>query len=208
MFASKNIAVQLAGARFNLVDDADDDSQKLTIIEANLVIEPWPFELLRELGEDAVGHVFLADGRVKPELRSVKIRPTYGRLQRFQFSPALDAKVDASIEPVIVEYFKFDRRESEKRGAVWAKGTIRINMEYRDKAVRDLLSKRFGQRVFLSTIGLEGRLNFEAPAADPKPEAETGTLLTFGRAPEPDPAAGDVLEDKTRHGRKSDPDVH
>jgi hypothetical protein len=203
MFTSKLIPVDIAGARLNR--STTDEDLLITIVELNIVIEPWPAKLLQELGDDAAAHVFLPDGRIKPELKTVKIRPTRGRLQQFQFSPALDAKesLAVAIEPVLVSFFTFHRKESEKANEVWCKGIIRCELEYRDKSVREFLAKYFGQRVFLSTVGLDGRLNFEAPD-EPKESAARPRLVgvdsTTGEmaAPEPDPAAGDVLDDTPR----------
>lgn len=173
-------------------------------METNLLIEPWPADLLRELGDEAAAHVFLSDGRVKPELRDVKIRPTRGALQRLLFRIALDGD-PTTIEPAVVQWLKFTRREKKKTNAVWARGVIRVDLEFRDKAVREFLGTRFGQRVFLTSLALEGVLNFDAPAEETPPAP--GPRLV---PPTPDPDAGDVLDDKaggSARGKKRD-DVH
>jgi hypothetical protein len=212
MFTTKQIGIDLAGCRLNVREEEDE---RLTIAEVNLIIDPWPVALLRELGDEAATHVFLADGRVKPELKTVKIAPTRGRLQRLHFASALDVVAEHGIEPAIVQWFKFDRRDEEKTGRIWVKGTIRVDLEYRDKAVRDLLAKRFGTRCFLSTIGLEGRLNFDAPAPEPdeprKPrlmgiEIADATLETS--APAADPEAGDVLDEQRGRDDAARTDLH
>lgn len=187
-----------------MVNDEDD---QLVVMETNLLIDPWPADLLRELGDDAAAHVFLSDGRVKPELREVKIRPLRGTLQRLLFRIALDGD-PTTIEPAVVQWLKFTRRENKKAGTVWARGVIRVDLEFRDKAVREFLGTRFGQRVFLTSVALEGQLDFDAPAEETAPPPPAGPRLV---APTPDPAAGDVLDDRksggSARGKKRD-DVH
>ncbi len=202
MFTSKHVALVVAGARLNLTKE-DSEGESLTIVETNLVIDPWPAALLRELGEDAAAHVFLPDGRVKPTLKTVKIRPTRGRLQRLQFASALDIKAEYSLEPVLVQFLTFHRKESEKTGQVWAKGIIRCDFEYRDKTVREFFATSFGRRRFLSTVGLEGRLNFELaedPVVKPGPqlrlkeEAPAAEETPEGDAPPPAPGDSHILD--------------
>jgi hypothetical protein len=203
MFRTKNVGIVVSGARLNRVTVNDEEDQ-LVVMETNLLIDPWPADLLRELGDDAAAHVFLSDGRIKPELRDVNIRPMRGALQRLLFRIALDGD-PVTIEPAVVQWLKFTRRE-KKSQSPWARGVIRVDLEFRDKAVREFLGTRFGQRVFLTSVALEGRLDFDAPAEETAPPPAAGPRLV---APPADPAAGDVLDEGKGGGRgKKRDDVH
>jgi hypothetical protein len=197
MFRTPNVLAAVAGMRLNRREVKDADP--ITLAETNLVIEPWPAALLNELGPEAFAHVFLSSHGVRPELRDVTLRPIGGALQRFTMKIAIGAGTADVLEPAVVEWIKFTRREKAKEDRVWIRGVIRCTFEYRDKGVREFFAKRFGQSIFLTTESLEGRLDFEAPAAIRDKPAATPT---DPNAPGPSGASrsrrpqGDVLDEK------------
>lgn len=154
MFISENVAAVFKKGTLKLTET---DEGYRRVCEATCVIEPFPVELSRELGEEISGHLFNEDGSIREELGAIDLRVRSG-VQR------VSVRHDEALEPITVlasvsiKDVSVQRVEDKKLGRAWLSCSYVLVFSLEDKRVRNFVLDEFGKRLFWSFEAMQREL--------------------------------------------------
>lgn len=163
MFHTPNVSALFKKGTLKLVQNEDGEWRR--VAEATLIIEPFPVELARQLGEEIAGHLFTDADGIRDELESIDLRVRSG-LQH------VSARIDPAMEPVAllspasIKDVSAARVEDKKMGRQWLAFTFVLVFSLEEKAARNFVLDRFGQALYWSFESMQRELEGLASAKD------------------------------------------
>jgi hypothetical protein len=184
IFRRKNILLHMAIAKLTV--GTDDDGVQHREAEISLVLDPLMEPLAKELGPEVHDHLF-AKGEVRPELEKATLDLRVGK-QAVRVCAGVDGSVELiQLRNVEIGSFVVVKKTDEDAGTSWLKATLKAKFDLAPRLQRDFLAAQFGAQLYYS---------FE-------PEDLSFEFSSDEIAPTPDPAAGDVLDEQNRGGKKA-----
>lgn len=183
MFHSQNVPALFKKGTLKLVQNEDGDVRR--VAEATLVIDPFSYELARELGDEIADHLYTSEGRIREELELIDLRTRVG-LQHV--SVRLDDAMEpfAIISPVSIKDVSAKLCEDKKTGKVWLAFSFALVFSLEEKAARNFVLDQFGRYLFWTFEVMQRGLPITSGAQEAFDQlastvAEGGTLTsTFG----------------------------
>lgn len=155
MFLTANVTALFKKGTLKLM--AAEDGGTKRVAEATCLIEPFPYQLARELGEDIAGHLFTEDNALRDELESVDLRVRAG-LQRVTVRQHDELEPVASLSPVSIKDVSAKRIEDKSTGRCWLSFSFVLVFSLEDKAARNFVLDQFGTALLWSFERLQGNL--------------------------------------------------
>ena len=147
MFTSNNIPALFKKGTLKLIQNAEGEYRR--VAEAQLVIEPLPVELARELGDEIAGHLFDDADKIREELEAIDLRVRAG-LQH------VTVRLDDALEPIAVlspasiKDVSATLREDMKSGRAWLSLSFVVVFSLEEKAARNFVLDQFGRPLLWS----------------------------------------------------------
>ena len=154
MFISENIQALFKKGTLKLVESEDGYRR---VAEATCIIDPFPVELSRELGEEIPGHLFNDDGTIREELESIDLRVRAG-FQRVTVRHHRDLEQLVVLSPVSIKDVKVQRLEDKKMGRYWLSCSFALVFSLEDKLARNFVLDEFGKHLLWSFTAMQGEL--------------------------------------------------
>lgn len=182
MFLTDNIPVLFKKGTLKLT--AADDGGTRRVAEATCVIEPFPYNLARELGDDIADHLLTHDNGLRDELESVDLRVRAG-LQRIIVRHHEELEPVASLVPVSIKDVSAKRIEDKASGRCWLSFSFVLVFSLEEKEARNFVLDEFGKALLLSFRRLQGELLdnaalHESLAKLGDPGGDGKTTVSFG----------------------------
>lgn len=153
------------------------------VAEATLMIEPFPVNLAREMGEEIAVHLFDENGAIRNELESIALNVRAG-LQR------VTVRHDEALEPIAIldtasiKDVKATVIEDKKSNRRWMSFSFVLVFSLETKAARNFVLDEFGKTLLWTFEALQGDLLRSADLHDSlaKLGGPDGTKVSFGVA--------------------------
>jgi hypothetical protein len=121
------------------------------------LIEPFPVQLARELGEEIAGHLFTDADGIRDEIECVDLRVRAG-LQRVTVRQHEDLEPAAVLGPVSIKDVSAKRIEDKATGRSWLAFSFVLVFSLEDRPARNFVLDNFGNALLWSFERLQGEL--------------------------------------------------
>lgn len=204
MFLTGNIPALFKKGTLKLVQGEEGGTRR--VAEAMCLIEPFPFQLARELGDEIAGHLFTDENAIRDELEGVDLRVRAG-LQRVTVRHHEELEPVASLSPVSIKDVSAKRIEDKSTGRCWLSFSFVLVFSLESKEARNFVLDEFGKPLLWSFERLQRELLNEAALhdslaklADPSGDGSTKVSvgLAGGEMHEIDPEAHRAAAKKLR----------
>lgn len=163
MFLTGNIPALFKKGTLKLM--AADDGGTRRVAEATCIIEPFPYTLARELGDDIAAHLITDDNAIRDELEAVDLRIRAG-LQRVTVRHHEDLDPVASLAPVSIKDVSAKRIEDKQTGRCWLSFSFVLVFSLELKEARNFVLDEFGKPLLWSFERLQRELLDKAALHD------------------------------------------
>lgn len=177
-----------------------------SIVKVGLVLEPLTRKLARELSSDIADHCFTKDGAIREiEQLTFKLREPQ---QHVAAKMATDVDVNTVLRharPVGLTVTKRGEKDGDEAktkskkvspGQPVLRARLDVLVDPNDAAVREFLMCRYGTTFYFEFQDEERQLDFGSDDNEDEEEADAPQQGKLKMAPKPDPAAGDVLDNR------------
>lgn len=154
MFVSENVTALFKKGTLKLMEV---EGGYRRVAEATCVIDPFPVELSRELGEEISGHLFNEDKSIREELEAIDLRVRAG-FQHVTVRHHVDLEPIAMLSPVTIKDVAVQRVEDKKMGRYWLMCSFVLVFSLEDKRARNFVLDEFGKHLLLSFQPMQGEL--------------------------------------------------
>lgn len=209
MFLTDNVPALFKKGTLKLIPG--DEGGLKRVAEATLLIEPFPHQLARQLGEEIASHLFTDDNAIRDELEAVDLRMRVG-LQAVTVRQHVELEPVAVLKPVSVKDVSAKRFEDKAMGRAWLQFSFVLVFSLEEKAARNFVLDEFGKPLLWSFASLQGELLasarlHESLAKLGDPGGDGQTRVSFGVAggemheiePEKHRAAAKKIRDRIKH---------
>ena len=181
MFLSENIPALFKKGTLKLQEGEDG---YVRVAEATCLIEPFPVNLARELGEDIAGHLFTTDDAIREELESIDLRVRAG-LQNVLVRPNEALEPIARLSPVSIKDVTAAVVEDKKSQRRWLSFSFVLVFSLETKEARNFVLDQFGRTLLWSFEGIQRDLLDKASLYDAlaklgDPDGTGQTTVSFG----------------------------
>lgn len=147
MFLSPNIPALFKKGTLKLT--TNDDGETRRVAEATLVIEPFPVDLARQLGEEIAAHLFDDEDAIRGELESIDLRVRAG-LQNVTVRTHEELEPIAILSPASIKDVSATLVEDKKSQRCWLAFSFVVVFSLEDKAARNFVLDHFGRALYWS----------------------------------------------------------
>jgi hypothetical protein len=163
MFVTENVPAIFKKGTLKLVPSSEGGLRR--VAEATCQIEPFPFTLARELGDEIADHLFTDDNEIRDELEAVELRVRAG-LQTVTVRPHEDLQPVAMLTPVTVQDVRAKRIENKDTGRSWLQFSFVLVFSLEDKEARNFVLDEFGKSLLWSFASMQRELLNQAALHD------------------------------------------
>lgn len=158
MFASENVPALFKKGTLKL-QEVEDGYRR--VAEATLMIEPFPHQLAREMGEEIAVHLFDDDNMIRVELDSIALNVRAG-LQRVTIRQHEELEPIAIMDTASIKDVKATVIEDKKTNRRWLSFSFVLVFSLESKEARNFVLDEFGKTLIWTFHSLQGDLLREA----------------------------------------------
>lgn len=206
MFVTENVPTIFKKGTLKLVPSSEGGLRR--VAEATCQIEPFPYTLARELGDEIADHLFTDDNEIRDELEAVGLRVRAG-LQTVTVKPHEDLQPVALLTPVTIQDVRAKRMENKDTGRSWLQFSFVLVFSLEDKEARNFVLDEFGKPLLWSFSGLQrellaqARLHDSIAAIVPSDDTQVSIGVSGGEMHQIDPKAHREAARKLREQAKA-----
>lgn len=174
MFLTTDIPALFKSGKLKL-ETVDDEIRR--VAEATLVIEPFPVDLARQLGEEIASHLFDDQNAIRQELDAIDVRIRAG-LQKV--TVRLDEALDpiARLSEVSIKDVSAEVHEDLKRGRRWISCSFVLVFSLETREARNFVLDEFGKTLLWSFNAMQLELLEKPSRGKAKADRDTPSTAT------------------------------